>query len=142
MDTVADDRSAMRRRYIRRVAIASAGYVATLLLAVMQIEKRGVDGPPAVILALLPAICVAGIFWAMTRLLIEERDEYLRMLLVRQLLMASGLTLVVATFWGFLEQFEFVPHVPAWYAILVFFIGQGLGALVNKLTVGDAGGCY
>ncbi len=142
MDVVANDRSAMRRRYIRRVAVSSAGYVATLLLAVTLIEERGVGGPPAVILALLPAICVAGIFWAMARLLIEESDEYLRMLLVRQLLVASGLTLTVATFWGFLEEFGFAPHVPAWYAILVFFIGQGLGALVNKLTVGDAGGCY
>jgi putative flippase GtrA len=142
MTAGASGRDVMRRRYMWRIGISMAGYVVTLLLAVVLIEKMGLDGPPAVIIALLPAICVAGVFWAMARLLIEEQDEYLRMLLVRQLLVATGLTLTVATFWGFLEQFEFVPHVPAWYAILVFFAGQGIGALVNKLTLGDAGGCY
>jgi hypothetical protein len=142
MSAIASNRTAMRRRYIRRVALSSSGYVVTLLLAVFLIEKRGLDGLPAIILALLPAVCVAGVFWAMARLLVEEQDEYLRTLLVRQLLVASGLTLTVATFWGFLEEFGFAPHVPAWYAILVFFLGQGVGALVNKLTLGDAGGCY
>jgi len=142
MNAVTYDKNSMRRRYIRRIVISTSGYVATLLLAVFLIEKRGVDGLPAIILALLPAVCVAGVFWAMARLLVEEQDEYLRSLLVRQLLVASGLTLTVATFWGFLEEFGFAPHVPAWYAILVFFFGQGVGALVNKLTLGDAGGCY
>jgi drug/metabolite transporter (DMT)-like permease len=142
MHAMPSDRRALRRRYAWRVFTASAGYVVTLLAAVLLIEKRGLDGPPAVVLALLPAVCVAGIFWAMARLLVEEQDEYMRTLLVRQLLVASGLMLTVATFWGFLEQFGFVPHVPAWYAILVFFIGQCIGALVNKLTLGDAGGCY
>lgn len=142
MHAVSSDRQALRRRYAWRVFIASAGYVVTLLSAVFLIEKRGLEGAPAVVAALLPAICVAAIFWAMARLLVEEQDEYMRTLLVRQLLVASGLTLTVATFWGFLEQFGFAPHVPAWYAILVFFVGQGIGALVNKLTLGDAGGCY
>lgn len=142
MSAIASTRNEMRRRYARRVLISGAGYIVTLLLALILIRKQGLDGPPAVVVALLPAICVAGIFWAMARLLVEERDEYMRALLVRQLLVASGLTLTVATFWGFLEQFEFVPYVPAWYAIVVFFIGQGIGALINKLTLGDAGGCY
>jgi hypothetical protein len=136
------DKNAMRRRYTWRIGISMAGYVITLLLAVFLIEKRGLEGPLAIVAALLPAIFVAGVFWAMARLLVEEQDEYLRSLLVRQLLVASGLTLTVATFWGFLEEFDLVPHVPAWYAILVFFAGQGIGALVNKLTLGDAGGCY
>ena len=142
MNAVTSDRQALRRRYAWRVFTASAAYVVTLLGAVYLIEKRGLEGAPAIVMALLPAVCVAAIFWAMARLLVEEPDEYMRTLLVRQLLVATGLTLTVATFWGFLEQFGFAPHVPAWYAILVFFVGQGVGALVNKLTLGDAGACY
>jgi putative flippase GtrA len=142
MSAIPSSRQEMRRRYTRRILTSGGGYLVTLVLALIFIRKMGLDGPPAVVLALLPAICVAGMFWAMARLLVEERDEYMRSLLVRQLLVASGLTLAVATFWGFLEEFEFVPYVPSWYAILVFFVGQGVGALYNKLTLGDAGGCY
>lgn len=134
-------RSPAHRRYMWRVAAATTGYVATLLLAAILIDKQGATGPLAYGAALLPGICVAGIFWALGRLLVEEEDEYLRMLLVRQLLFASGVTLTVATIWGFLETFRLVPHVDAFYLAVLFFVAQGIGAVVNKFTVGDSGGC-
>src|SRR3712207_8852283 len=49
-------------------------------------------------------LCVASVFWAIGRLLIEEQDEYLRTLLVRQMLVATGLTMVVGTIYGFLDR--------------------------------------
>lgn len=134
-------RSAPHRRYVWRVAAAMTGYAITLLLANYLIDDAGLTGALAIAAALLPAICVAGVFWALARLLIEEQDEYQRLLLVRQILVASGLTLTVATLWGFLEDFALVPHVPVWYATPLFFVALGLGALINKLTLGDSGGC-
>ena len=41
-------------------------------------------------LAILPALPLIGIIWAFGRLLIEETDEYLRSLTVRQFLVATG----------------------------------------------------
>ena len=79
-------------------------------------------------------------FWAIGRLLIEETDEYLRSLLVRQMLVATGLTMVVATIYGFLENYGLVGHVDAFYLTILFFAGLGVGSLVNRLTIGD-GGC-
>lgn len=134
-------RSAPHRHYVWRVAAAMTGYIVTLFLANYLIDDVGLTGALAIAAALLPAICVAGVFWALARLLIEEQDEYQRLLLVRQILVASGLTLTVATLWGFLEDFALVPHVPVWYATPLFFAGLGLGALINKLTLGDSGGC-
>ena len=134
-------RSAPHRRYVWRVAAAMGGYLVMLIMANYLIEDAGVTGALAIAAALLPAICVAGVFWALARLLIEEQDEYQRLLLVRQILIACGLTLTVATLWGFLEDFALAPHVPVWYATPLFFVGLGLGALVNKLTLGDSGGC-
>ena len=72
------------------------------------------------------------------RLLIEEKDEYLRSLLVRQMLVATGLTMVVATIYGFLENYGLVGHVDAFYLTILFFFGLGVGSLVNRLTLGDA----
>jgi hypothetical protein len=134
-------RSPATRRYAWRVAIAMTGYVVTLFAAEILIEDRGLTGPLAWLLALLPGLCVAAVFWALGRLLIEVKDEYRRMLLVRQLLVASGITMIVATVYGFLEMYKLVPHAEAFYLTWLFFIGLGIGAIVNKLTLGDSGGC-
>jgi hypothetical protein len=89
----------------------------------------------------LPGLCVAAVFWAIARLMIEEQDEYLRSLLVRQTLVATGFAMVVATIYGFLENYDLVPHVDAFYLAVLFYAGLGVGSIVNKLTVGDSGGC-
>ena len=128
------------RRYVKRVLIAMVGYVATLFLAEILIDDRGLTGPLAWLVALLPWLCVASVFWAIGRLLIEETDEYLRTLLVRQMLVATGLTMVVATIYGFLENYGLVGHVDAFYLTILFFAGLGVGSLVNRLTSGD-GSC-
>jgi len=131
--------SAAHRRYVWRVAAAMTFYVLTLLLANYLIDDVGVRGAPAFAAALLPALSVAAVFWALARLLIEETDEYLRSLLVRQILVASGITLTAATLWGFLEDFALITPVPAWYIAPLFFFGLGVGAVVNWVTLGDSG---
>jgi hypothetical protein len=128
------------RRYVKRVLVAMVGYIATLFLAEMLIDDRGLTGPPAWLVALLPGLCVASVFWAIGRLLIEETDEYLRTLLVRQMLVATGMTMVVATIYGFLENYGLVGHVDAFYLTVLFFAGLGVGSVVNRLTIGD-GSC-
>ena len=128
------------RKYVKRVLIAMVGYIATLFLAEILIDDRGLTGPLAWLVALLPGLCVASVFWAIGRLLIEETDEYLRSLLVRQMLVATGLTMVVATIYGFLENYGLVGHVDAFYLTILFFVGLGVGSVVNRLTIGD-GSC-
>ena len=128
------------RRYVKRVLVAMVGYIATLFLAEILIDDRGLTGPLAWLVALLPGLCVASVFWAIGRLLIEETDEYLRSLLVRQMLVATGLTMVVATIYGFLENYGLVGHVDAFYLTILFFFGLGVGSVVNRLTIGD-GSC-
>ena len=128
------------RRYVVRVLIAMVGYVATLFLAEYLIEDRSVTGPLAWLVALLPGLCVASVFWAIGRLLIEETDEYLRTLLVRQMLVATGMTMVIATIYGFLENYGLVVHIDAFYLTVLFFAGLGVGSVVNRLTIGD-GNC-
>ena len=91
--------------------------------------------------AVLPALPIIGIFGAIGRYLVEEQDEYVRMLMVRQTLWASGFALSVATVWGFLESFDLVGHVDAYYVAVLWFGGLGIGACINKLTARRDGGC-
>lgn len=123
-----------QKRYLRRLAVAMVAYVATLFLAVTYVKHGQVSGPLAWILAILPGLSVAGVFWAIARLIVEEEDEYLRMLLVRQALVATGFTLTIVTVWGFLENFGLVDHVDGFYVAILWFIGLGVGAAANKMS--------
>lgn len=128
------------KRYNWRVLWLSLLYATFLITAVYGFRHKLVTGSFAYVVAILPAIPIIGIFAAIGRYLMEERDEYVRMLMVRQTLWASGFALSAATIWGFLENFGVVGRVEGYYAVIAWFFGLGLGGVVNKLTLGE-GGC-
>ncbi|NUR46197.1 MAG: hypothetical protein HOP91_08610 [Sphingomonas sp.] len=127
------------KRYNWRVIVLSILYAAFLIAAVYGFKHKLVPSPLAYPVAILPALPIIGIFVAMGRYLVEEQDEYVRMLMVRQTLWASGFALSVATVWGFLENFDLVEHVDAYSVAIVWFFGLGVGGIVNKLTIGEPG---
>ena len=129
-----------QRRYVLRIAISMAFYLVFLTVALRFVGSGRVTGPLAYLLGALPGVAVIGVFWAIGRLLVEETDEYQRMLLVRQTLVATAFSLSIATVWGFLENVGLVPHVDAFYIAILWFAGLGVGGLVNRLTLGE-GGC-
>jgi hypothetical protein len=130
---MAFSRNPAQRRYVGRVAVATLCYLATLAAAIHFVGQGIVTGVPAYLLGILPGLSVAGYFWAIARLIVEERDEYLRLLLVRQALVATGFTLSLVTIWGFLENLALVPHVDAFYVAILWFFGLGVGSVVNRL---------
>ncbi|MES2755511.1 MAG: hypothetical protein V4659_12700 [Pseudomonadota bacterium] len=129
-------RSPAIRAYNRRVLWLSVAYVILLFGAVYGFRHALLTGAVAYVAAILPALPIIGVFAAIGRYLVEERDEYVRMLMVRQTLWASGFSLSIATVWGFLESFDLVGHVEAFYVAVLWFGGLGLGALANRLTLG------
>ena len=129
------------KRYNWRVLWLSLVYAALLIGAVYAFKQRLIGGPLAYAAAVAPALPIIGIFAAIGRYLVEEQDEYVRMLMVRQTLWASGFALSVATVWGFLENFDLVEHVDAYSVAIVWFAGLGLGAVMNKLTLGAPARC-
>lgn len=125
--------SPAQRRYNRRVLILSLVYVALLFPAVYLLDRHLVTGPVAYLIGVLPPLPVIGFFVAIGAYMVEERDEYLRMLLVRQSLVATGLAMTAATFWGFLEGFDLLPHLVGYAWPIVWFAGLGVGTCVNML---------
>ena len=134
-------KSHANNRYAIRLAVLMSAYILLLLLTKYMVKRDLAEGALMWVLAILPALPIVGVFWAIGRLLVEESDEYLRSLLVRQLLIGSAITLSVATVYGFLENFGLVGHVDAFYLTVLFFIGMGVGAAVNRLTGQRGGGC-
>jgi hypothetical protein len=129
------------RAYNRRCLAMSFGYILALFLTIGVTEHLRVRGPLLWFLAVLPAIPIIGIVWAIARLLIEETDEYQRLRMVRASLVATGLVLVTSTLWGFLEMFGLAPHLWLWAVFPVWAIGLGIGQLVNRFVFGQPGGC-
>lgn len=124
-------RSFATKRYNRAVIVLSIAYVALLFAAQIAIDHGGLSGPAAYVVAVLPALPIIGLFAAIGRYLVEESDEYLRRLGVRQALVATGFALSIATAWGFLESFELAPHFDAYWIAVIWFVGLGLGSFVN-----------
>lgn len=131
------------RRYTVRLFVLMTAYLVLLVFAKWMFRRGLAEGVMAYVLALLPALPIIGVFWAVMRLLVEQTDEYLRMLTVRQCLFATGFALAVTTIREWLQNFDLLPAGNGGFGAAFFwFAGLGLGAVFNKLTVGDAGwGC-
>ena len=130
------------RRYLIRLAILMSFYLITLMIAVRLFRAEAVSGLPAYALAILPALPIIGVFWAVMRLLVEEPDEYIRLLHVRQTLIATGFCLTVMTIWEFLQNFDLVaPGNGGFGAAFFWFMGLGVGGIYNRLSFGSSGDC-
>ena len=132
-------RGEAQRLYIKRVMVFASLYLVVIALQVSFLDDG--DQPLAVRagLSLLPGLAICGVFWAIGRLILDEKDEFIRMLIVRQTLIATGFALAIATVWGFLEVGEVVPHIPAYWFAVAFFFGQFVGAVSNRITHGSWG---
>src|SRR3954469_18406203 len=128
------------KRYNWRVIWLSLLYAEFLIGAVYGFKHHIVPQALKYVVAVLPAMPIIGIFAAIGRYLGEEKDEFVRLLMVRQTLWASGFALSVATVWGFLESFDLVGHADGYWVAVAWFLGSGIGGIVNKLTLGE-GGC-
>ncbi len=118
------------RRYNRRSLIWATSYVVALGIALTVRNTIHPQGPLLWLIAVLPSLPIFYFIWAMGRYLVEERDEYLRMRQVHAGLIATGLLLATATFWGFLETFGIAPHAFGWWTVPVWAIGLGLGQFI------------
>lgn len=125
--------SAANRAYMRRFIPLMLLYIAVLFAVVWLKDRIAPTGPLATLLAILPALPLIGVVWALGRLLVEETDEYLRSLIVRQFMIATGFMLTVTTVWGFLDAFDQVPHVPMYWGFIVWCVGLGVGSVVNDV---------
>ena len=128
-----------QRRYVKRVAIFASAYLVVLALQVSFLRDADPSMAVRAGLSVLPGLAILGVFWAIGRLIVEEEDEFIRMLIVRQTLIATGLALAFATLWGFLESGGVVPHIDAYWFAVAFFAGQFIGALSNRITYGSWG---
>lgn len=125
------------RNYIKRLSISMLFYFITLAFAIIMFRNGQTSGPMGYVIGILPALPTIAMFWTIGKLLSETKDEYRKLLFTRSILVATAFTLSLATIWGFLEQFELVFHIPAYYWSVTWFLGLFIGIAFNKITLGD-----
>ena len=124
--------SAAMRTYNRRMILASLAYVALLLGTVAVARYLSPPAPVRILLAIVAALPVMFMIRAMALLIKEESDEYLRMRLVEQTLIATGFLLAATTLYGFLNAFDLAPRLDAYLAVPVWAVGLGVGRLFQR----------
>ncbi len=125
-------RSPAIKRYSWRIAAFMLLFVALIFTVGFWFREAPPEGALAWAVAILPALPIIGVIWTIFRLLAEESDEYIRMMLVRQVLFATGFCLCVMTVWEFLQNYEVVaPGNGGFGTAFFWFIGLGFGAAWN-----------
>ena len=128
-------RSPAMRNYLRRLAGFMVTYVGLIFAVGYVFRLAPPTGVLAWVVAVLPALPILGVFWTIFRLLIEETDEYIRMMFVRQSLFATAFCLSIMTVWEFLQNYEVVSAGNGGFGAAFFwFVGLGLGGVWNALA--------
>ena len=122
---------AAKRNYTRRLTIALASYMASLLACLYLLRHLNPSHTVTIILALIPSIPIIAVIAIVGLYLKEETDEFQRDMLVQSLLWGMGCTLAATSVWGFLEMFSHAPHLPQFYVFVIFwsFVGFSGGAI-------------
>ncbi len=127
----------------RRFLLRLGSSVAVLALAVVgarYLTANGLVGGPVVwVLAVVPGLAMLGFFYAIGMLIIEQKDEFIRMLIIRQVFIGTGIALSFAIVWGFLEEFGLVAHIYPYYVAIAWILGFAFGGFVNRITHGAWG---
>jgi len=121
------------RRYTRRMVGVMLSYIVLLFGVQRGFPLDTMHGPARWVLAALPGLPIAAVFWLIGDMILDMRDEYLRLLEVRKALIATGVTMTLVSILGFLELLGGAPHLPLFYVPVLWFGSLGVGQCANML---------
>jgi putative oxidoreductase len=107
------------RVYLKQMAVIMGAYVAINVGAMFGLF----DSFNTIGRWLVAVICgglIATQIWTLL-ILIEKSDEYVRAVVVRQYIVASGLSMALFSIWGFGEVYAGAPHAPGWVIYVLFW---------------------
>ncbi len=118
-------------RYNIGMTIWMALYVAALFGSITLIQSQAPTGALLYALAVLPALPIGGTILTFLTY-IDRVDEYLRAILVKRFIIATGLTLFICTAWGFLENNANAHHFSLYLVYPLFWGLFGLTILILR----------
>ena len=114
----------VRRQYQLRAALFMSGYIAFNVAAIFGAFDNA-RPPGALALALVVAAPLAGHIWAFLAYM-RDSDEFMRGLMAKRFIVASGIAMALACAWGFMETYAHAWHAPGWLIYPLFWGAYGV----------------
>lgn len=122
------------RKYMIRTWAFMVPYIVICISMMVTDAFDDIIGKPAGwVLAAAVSAPIIGQLWA-TLSLMRDSDEFVRAVTAKQFIVAAGLAMALATFWGFAETFANAPHLPGWLIYAVFWMLYGMVAPFIKTS--------
>ena len=119
------------KRYQRRVMVTMSLYVAVLFAAVLIVKHAHPHGWLLYAIALMPAVPVLAMMGSLALYLQEEKDEYLRLITMRSLLVGTAAILGVLVVNDFLRSISGMGAIPPFSSWVIFFAAFGVAQAVQ-----------
>jgi hypothetical protein len=120
------------RRYTRGIALTMSGYLFAVLGTSVYVKAHHPTGFMLYTLSAIPAFCIFAMLWVVIRYLRDEKDEYLRLLVVRSLLCSTFAILGLGAFMDFLRSYGNLPALPPFTDFVVFWMIFGFAQAVQS----------
>jgi hypothetical protein len=119
--------------YQRRTLVAMGFYTLTVFGAALAVKHGHPTGWLLYVLAVLPAAPLIGMLVVLGRYLQEENDEYVRLMTMRSLLVATGALMSMIVISDFLRAFAATGVFPPFVLFVLFFVSFGIAQAVQRL---------
>lgn len=120
------------RRYNQGVGLTMFGYLLAVFGTATFVHRHHPHGLTVYLLSALPAFCILAMLGVVVNYLRDEKDEYVRMLMVRSLLAATFIVLAVGAYNDFLRAFGDLPALPAFSQWVIFWFTFAIAQFVQR----------
>ncbi|WP_395329502.1 hypothetical protein WBP06_15315 [Novosphingobium sp. BL-8H] len=125
------------QRVHNRRSLIALGVYALVLPPIVWLHAHAdiypLQQPWVALLALVPALPLIAIFANFARYLTEEGDEYVRMMVVRQILVATTVAMCCAVVWGFLSELGGMQPIANYWIAVVWVVAQSTCGTIQRL---------
>ena len=115
--------NATDKKYLLPFIGFAAGYL-VFNFASISGAFAGARAPGTWGLALVVSAPVFGLIWAHLSWM-RHSDEFVRAVHAKRFIVAMGITMAIASAWGFLEIYANVPHISPALLLPVFYLAYG-----------------
>ena len=121
------------KRYQWRVLVTMLLFVAVMYAAVWIVNRTHPHGWLLYAIALVPALPMLTTLGVLARYLQEEKDEYLRLVTMRSLLVGSAALLTVLVVNDFLRSIGGTAAIPPFASWVIFFVTFSVAQAVQTI---------
>lgn len=121
------------KRYQRRVMVTMSVYLVVLFGSVFVVRHTHVHGWLLYAISLLPALPIMAMLGSMGIYLQEEKDEYIRLMTMRSLVVGTAVLLMVLVVNDFLRAISGTGALPPFASWVTFFLAFGVAQMVQTM---------